>query len=114
VTETGVEQEAAQIPNFPISRGRVLAVRVLRSQSCHYISGIDGGDLIGRSCFQPTDTLAGKEFILGDAFSAADVMIGSMLGWCLMIGAIENEATNVHPYLARVGARPAVARAQKD
>jgi glutathione S-transferase len=60
------------------------------------------------------DALAGKRFIVGDAFSAADVMMGSMLGWCMILGMIGNDATNVQAYLAGLGTRPAVARAQSD
>jgi len=60
------------------------------------------------------DALAGKPFILGDAFSAADVMMGSMLGWCMLLGMIGDDATNVQAYVARLGTRPAVARAQAD
>jgi glutathione S-transferase len=60
------------------------------------------------------DALAGNRFILGEAFSAADVMLGSLLGWCLMLGMIGDDAPNVQAYLARLGTRPAVARAQAD
>jgi glutathione S-transferase len=60
------------------------------------------------------DELAAKEFILGDQFSAADVMLGSILGWCLMLGMAGADAQNVQAYLARVATRPAAARAQAD
>jgi len=60
------------------------------------------------------DELVGKEFILGDQFSAADVMIGTMLGWCAMQGLLGAGGTNVHAYLGRLATRPAVARAQAD
>lgn len=60
------------------------------------------------------DALAGKRFIVGDAFSAADVMMGSMLGWCMILGMIGDDATNVQAYVAGLGTRPAVARAQSD
>ena len=60
------------------------------------------------------DALAGKRFILGAAFSAADVMMGSMLGWCMMLGMIGDDVTNVQRYLAGLATRPAVARAQAD
>jgi len=60
------------------------------------------------------DALAGKHHILGNDFSAADVMIGSMLGWCMMLGMIGDDVTNVQRYLAGLATRPAVARAQAD
>ena len=52
--------------------------------------------------------------MLGDDFSAADVMIGSMLGWCMMLGMIGDDVTNVQRYLAGLATRPAVARAQAE
>jgi glutathione S-transferase len=60
------------------------------------------------------DELAGKEFILGDQFSGADVMIASILGWCVMLNMAGADAQNVQAYLARIVPRPAVARAQAD
>lgn len=60
------------------------------------------------------DALAEKQHILGNDFSAADVMIGSMLGWCMMLSMIGEDVTNVQRYLAGLATRPAVARAQAD
>jgi glutathione S-transferase len=60
------------------------------------------------------DALADRMYILGADFSAADVMIGSMLGWCMMLGMVSGDATNVQKYLGRLATRPAVARAQAD
>jgi len=58
------------------------------------------------------DELARKPYMLGDDFSAADVMIGSMLGWCASLGFLGSESPSVFAYLGRLGTRPAVARAQ--
>jgi glutathione S-transferase len=61
------------------------------------------------------DAVLGKQpFMLGERFSAVDVMIGSMLGWCAMIGELSTDAANAYAYLNRLGTRPAVARAQAD
>jgi len=60
------------------------------------------------------DALAGKAYILGDDFSAADVMIGSTLAWCMVLGMIGDDARNAQAYLARLASRPAFARAQAD
>jgi len=58
-------------------------------------------------------TLEGKSFLLGEQFSAADVMIGSTLGWGQFMGLL-----NGHPaleaYVGRLNARPAFQRAQVD
>jgi len=57
------------------------------------------------------DALAGREWILGSQFSAADVMVGSTLVWCQMLGLIGDQYANVPGYLARCAARPALQRA---
>jgi glutathione S-transferase len=60
------------------------------------------------------DALAGREWILGSQFSAADVMIGSTLMWCQMMGMVDPSKQNVAAYLGRCMARPAVQRANAD
>lgn len=60
------------------------------------------------------DALAGREWILGDQFSGADVMIGSTLMWCQMMGMVDPTKQNVAAYLGRCVARPAAQRAQAD
>jgi glutathione S-transferase len=58
--------------------------------------------------------LAGRPFILGADFSAADVMIGSTLGWARMMGIVGTELPNVSGYTDRLGQRPAFQRASAD
>jgi hypothetical protein len=41
-------------------------------------------------------------------------MIGNVLGWCIMLAMVGADVTNVHAYIARLGTRPAVARALGD
>ncbi|HEX3597478.1 MAG TPA: glutathione S-transferase family protein [Polyangiaceae bacterium] len=48
-------------------------------------------------------------YILGDTFSAADVYIGSQLGWGMMTKSIEPRPAFLE-YLGRVGQRPAALR----
>ena len=55
--------------------------------------------------------LAGREYILGKEFTAADVMVGSTLNWCQMMGMIDGSVANVQAYLGRLAARPAAQRA---
>jgi glutathione S-transferase len=57
------------------------------------------------------DALAGREWILGSQFSAADVMIGSTLAWVQMMGLVNDTTPNVAGYLGRCAARPAMQRA---
>jgi glutathione S-transferase len=58
--------------------------------------------------------LAGRPFILGKDFTAADVMVGSMLGWARMMSIIGDELKNVSDYVTRLSQRPAFARATAD
>ena len=49
-------------------------------------------------------------YLLGDRFSAADVLIGAGVGFGVRFGALPNDGP-IAAYLARVSARPAFARA---
>lgn len=49
-------------------------------------------------------------YICGEQFTAADVYVGSSLGWGMMFGTVEKRPT-FEAYVARLYARPAVARA---
>ncbi|MDD2859950.1 MAG: glutathione S-transferase family protein [Acidiphilium sp.] len=51
-----------------------------------------------------------SEFILGDAFSAADVYVGSQIAFGLMFGSIEKRPA-FESYVQRLTARPAAKRA---
>jgi glutathione S-transferase len=52
----------------------------------------------------------GKAFVAGERFSAADVYVGSHIGWGMQFGTIENRPA-FREYFARVADRPARARA---
>jgi glutathione S-transferase len=54
--------------------------------------------------------LAGRQFVLGDRFSAADVYLGSALGFATRFGSIPMRPA-FGPYLAGVLSRPASVRA---
>jgi glutathione S-transferase len=56
--------------------------------------------------------IAGRDYILGDAFSAADVYFGSQVGWGLRFGSIEQRPAFV-AYNERLQARPAYRRASE-
>jgi glutathione S-transferase len=57
------------------------------------------------------DAVAGREWILGSQFTAADVMVGSTLAWCQMMGMLGDQTPNAAAYLGRCAARPAFQRA---
>lgn len=54
--------------------------------------------------------LTGREFIAGDSFSAADLYVGSHLGWGMSFGSVEKRPV-FEAYVARLHARPAAVRA---
>jgi glutathione S-transferase len=49
-------------------------------------------------------------YICGDQFTAADVYVGSQIGWGMMFGSIEKRAA-FEQYFARLASRPAARRA---
>ena len=59
------------------------------------------------------NALAGKPFLLGEQFSAADVMIGSTLVWAQFMGLLNNQPV-LSEYVERLAARPAYQRATAD
>jgi glutathione S-transferase len=55
----------------------------------------------------------GKTFLLGEQFTAADVMVGSILGWSGFMGLLEGFA-GLQAYVGRLTSRPAFKRANAD
>jgi glutathione S-transferase len=55
--------------------------------------------------------LEGKTWLLGDEFSAADVMMGYTLHAAKMFGVLEGRLPNVNAYADRIAARPAYQKA---
>jgi len=58
------------------------------------------------------DAVRENEFIAGDSFSAADIYVGSQIGFGLQFGSIEKRKT-FEDYFARLSARPAWERANE-
>ncbi|MFI4934929.1 MAG: glutathione S-transferase family protein [Caulobacterales bacterium] len=56
--------------------------------------------------------ISGRDFILGDRFSAADVYFGSHVSWGMQMRALEKRPV-FEAYAARLAARPANARAAR-
>lgn len=55
--------------------------------------------------------VSGREYIAGDRFSAADVYVGSQIGWGLMFGTMDKRPA-FSSYVDRLQARPAYQRAR--
>jgi glutathione S-transferase len=56
--------------------------------------------------------IAGRDYILGDAFSAADVYFGSHIGWGMQFGTLEKRPA-FEAYNERLQNRPAAIRARE-
>ena len=56
--------------------------------------------------------LRDRQFLVGDAFSTADVLVGSVLAWAKTVGLLRS-ASELEPYLRRLQDRPAYARASE-
>jgi len=73
--------------------------------------------MIGYGTFEDTmntleNAVSRAEYLLGDRFSAADVYVGSHIGFGLQVGTIEKRPAFEH-YVARLFARPAALRAKQ-
>jgi glutathione S-transferase len=55
--------------------------------------------------------LVGHEYLLGDRFSAADVYVGSHIGWGMRFGMLDKRPV-FERYFERISARPAAVRAR--
>jgi glutathione S-transferase len=56
--------------------------------------------------------LTAREYLVGDRFSAADIYVGSQIGFATMFGALEKRPIFM-AYVARLNARPAAIRARE-
>ena len=56
--------------------------------------------------------LAGHEYLVGDRFTAADVYVGSFVGWGMRFGTLEKSPV-LERYFERISARPAAVRARE-
>ncbi len=56
--------------------------------------------------------VSGGDYVVGDHFTAADVYLGSQVGWGLAFGTIEKRPA-FEQYWARISARPAAVRAKE-
>ncbi len=54
----------------------------------------------------------GRDYIAGDRFSAADVYVGSQIGWGMQFGSIEKRPA-FEAYWEKIGNRPAAIRARE-
>ena len=56
------------------------------------------------------DAVRGREFLVGDQLSAADIMVGYSVTLAKMVGELPPEPRAVHAWLGGLAARPAYQR----
>jgi glutathione S-transferase len=72
--------------------------------------------MAGYGCFADVmDALEGavshSDYVVGDDFTAADIYLGSQIGWGMLFGSVEKRPA-FERYWARISARPAAVRAK--
>jgi glutathione S-transferase len=70
-------------------------------------------DKLGQRLKWVDGQLAGKQYLMGDAFSVADGYLFTVTNWASRVGVDITGLANLVAYRARVGARPAVQAAMK-
>ena len=75
----------------------------------------DKKQMLGYGSYEDTidaleHSVSGRLYICGDQFTAADVYVGSQIGWGLMFGTIEKRPAFAD-YVGRIQSRPAAQRA---
>ena len=73
--------------------------------------------IVGYGCYEDAMSvlemaISAHDYITGDHFTAADVYVGSQIGWGTMFGTIEKRPAFMQ-YLERLQARPAAKRAKE-
>lgn len=73
----------------------------------------DGAERVKKPLAVLDGALAGKPYLLGDAFTVADLNVASVLSWATLARLDLGAAPKAQAWLARCTARPALARAMQ-
>ncbi|WP_406873426.1 glutathione transferase GstA [Aminobacter sp. P9b] len=68
-------------------------------------------ELLARRLAYVDAKLDGRSYLMGDAFTAADAYLWTILGWAKHVGIDLSSFANIQRYLGTVAARPAVQKA---
>lgn len=68
-------------------------------------------ELLARRLAYVDGKLDGRAYLMGDAFTAADAYLWTILGWAKHVGIDLSSFANIQRYLGTVAARPAVQKA---
>ncbi len=76
------------------------------------VSGIK--DKVAKRLKVVNDHLAGRKFVLGDAFSALDAYLVTILNWCPKLKVDLNPYKNINDYLKNMMVRPSILKTLKQ
>jgi glutathione S-transferase len=91
---------------------QIAALQALKVQVPDEQRGMVGSGTIAEVQDAIEGALKGREYLDGEAFTAADLYLGSHLGWGMGFGTIEKRPV-FEAYVAKLHARPAAIRAAK-
>ncbi len=91
--------------------------QAITNRSFGFVVPPDKRMMAGYGCYEDAvdaleTAVAGKTYVAGDRFSAADVIVGSQIGWGLMFGSIPDRPA-FHAYWSGLKNRPAKIRADE-
>jgi len=91
---------------------QIAALQALKVQVPEEQRGMVGSGTLTEVQDAIEGALKGRDYLDGEAFTAADLYLGSHLGWGMQFGTIEKRPA-FEAYVARLHARPAAVRAAK-
>jgi glutathione S-transferase len=91
---------------------QIAALQALKVQVSDEQRGMVGSGTAAQVQDAIEGALKGRDYLDGEAFTAADLYLGSHLGWGMGFGTIEKRPA-FEAYVARLHARPAAVRAAK-
>jgi len=91
---------------------QIVALQTLKVQVPDEQRGMVGSGTIAEVQDAIEGALKGRDYLDGEAFTAADLYLGSHLGWGMGFGTIEKRPV-FEAYVAKLHARPAAIRAAK-
>ena len=91
---------------------QIVALQTLKVQVPDEQRAMVGSGTLGEVQDAIEGALKGRDYLDGEAFTAADLYLGSHLGWGMSFGTIEKRPV-FEAYVARLHARPAAIRAAK-
>jgi len=104
--ETPVEQYMFHVlPNLP--------EKLLPKSHCHQVSQTEALQWFLQVCHPINERLPGRDYLVEDRFTAADVVTGGVLLWALKLGMMKEES-QAKAYITKLMQRPAFQKANDD